>query len=57
MEEKGVFEYSLKRGQKVKTFPTKTSDNSSSKGEAAFISDLLIQRLGDGDYKEPELRE
>ena len=57
MEEKGAFEYSLKRGQKVKTFPTKTSDNSSSKGEAAFISDLLIQRLGDGDYKEPELRE
>ena len=40
-----VFEHSLKRSQKAKNVPTKTSVELSSKGETAFISDLLFQCL------------
>ena len=45
MERKDVCKYSLKRSEKVKTLPTKTSVKHSSKGEATFVSDLLFHRL------------
>ena len=45
METKDVCNDSLKRGEKVKTLPTKTSVKRSSKGEATFVSDLLFQGL------------
>ena len=45
MERKDVCKYSLKRIEKVKTLPTKTSVKLSSKCEATFISDLLFHRL------------
>ena len=44
MEGKDVFKYSLKRSEKAKTLPTKTSIKLSSKGEATFVSNLLFQR-------------
>ena len=44
MARKGIFKYSLKRSEKVKTLPTRTSVKLSSKGEA-FVSDLLFQRF------------
>ena len=40
-----VSKHSLKRSQKVKNVPTKTSVELSSKGETAFIYDLLFQCL------------
>ena len=45
MERKDVCNYSLKRSEKVKTLPTKTSVKLSSKGEATFVSDLLFHGL------------
>ena len=45
METKDVYKYSLKRSEKVKTSPTKTSVKLSSKGEASLVSVLLIQKL------------
>ena len=45
MERKDVCKYSLKRSEKVKTLPTKTSVKLSSKSEATFISYPLFQRL------------
>ena len=45
MEGKDVCKCSLKHSEKVKTLPTKTSAKLSSKGEASFVSDLLLQRL------------
>ena len=44
MERKDVCKCSLKRSEKVKTLPTKTSVKVSSKDET-FFSDLLLQRL------------
>ena len=38
MERKDVCKYSLKRSEKVKTLPTKTSVRLSSKSEATFVS-------------------
>ena len=40
-----VFKHSLKRSQKVKNVPTKTSVELSSTSETAFISDQLFQCL------------
>ena len=40
-----VFKYSLKRSEKVKTLPTKTSVKLRSTGEAIIDFDLLLQRL------------
>ena len=34
-----------KRKEKIKNLPMKTSVELSSKGEATFVSDLLLQRL------------
>ena len=45
MERKDVCNYSLKRSEKVKTLPTKTSVKVSSKGKATFVSGLLFQGL------------
>ena len=45
MERKDVCNDSLKRSEKVKTLPTKTSVKFGSKGEATFVSDLLFQGL------------
>ena len=45
MKAKDVFKYSLKRSEKVKSLPTKTSVKLSSKDEATFVSYLLIQKL------------
>ena len=45
MERKDVCNDSLKRSEKVKILPTKTSVKFSSKGEATFVSDLLFQKL------------
>ena len=45
MEIKDVCNDSLKRSEKVKTLPTKTSVKLGSKGAATFVSDLLFQGL------------
>ena len=45
MERKDVCNDSLKRSEKVKTLPKKTTVRLSSKGEATFVSDLLFQGL------------
>ena len=45
MERKDICNDSLKRSEKVKTLPTKTSVKFGSKGEATFLSDLLFQGL------------
>ena len=45
MERKNVCNDSLKRSEKVKTLPTKTSVKLSSKCEATFVSDLLFRGL------------
>ena len=45
MERKDVCNDSLKRSEKVKTLPTKTSVKFGSKGEVNFLSDLLFQGL------------
>ena len=37
--------YSLKHSEKVKTLPTKALVKLSTKGEANFVSDLLLQRF------------
>ena len=45
MTGKDVFKCSLKRSEKVKTLPMKTSIKLNSKGEATCVSDLLFQML------------
>ena len=45
IEKNVVCNYGLKRSQKFKTLPTKTSIKLRSKDEAIFISDLLFHRL------------
>ena len=41
IEGKDVFKYSLKWSEKIKTVPTKTSNNLSRKGEATFVSNFI----------------
>ena len=45
MERKDVCNDSLKRSEKVKTLPTKTSVKPNSKRKAILVSDLLFQGL------------
>ena len=45
MERKDVCNDSLKRSEKVKTLPTKTSVKFGSKGETTFVSDLFFPGL------------
>ena len=45
MEGKDVFKYILKRGEKSKTLPTKTSIKLRSKGGATFISKPIIAKV------------
>ena len=42
MKGKNIFKYSLKRNEKAKPLPMKTSLKISSKGGATFVSDLLL---------------